>query len=77
VLPPAEAHAGLAAYVHAPITRHPHLPLLLRGFEFRDNFSPYDAMYVALAEAIDAALLTADDRLARAVIRHTSIPVLP
>jgi predicted nucleic acid-binding protein len=40
--------------------------LLSRVWELRDNLSGYDATYVALAEAIDCELLTADARLAAA-----------
>ena len=36
-------------------------------WQLRDNLSAYDASYVALAEALDAVLLTADRRLAKAV----------
>jgi len=36
------------------------------GSELRENLSAYDAAYVALAEALDAPLLTLDERLARA-----------
>lgn len=41
-------------------------PLLARVWELRDNLTVYDAIYVALAEALDATLLTADVRLAKA-----------
>ena len=40
--------------------------LLGRIWELRDNVSAYDATYVAVAEALDAPLVTADGRLARA-----------
>lgn len=40
--------------------------LLARMWALRENLSAYDATYVAVAEALDAALLTADARLARA-----------
>lgn len=36
-----------------------------RCWELRDNLTPYDALYVALAERHDADLVTADARLAR------------
>lgn len=49
-----------------PIVRYPHGNLLPRIWELRDNVTPYDAAYVALAEALDAVLLTADVRLAGA-----------
>ncbi len=40
--------------------------LLGRIWELRDNVSAYDATYVAVAEALEAPLVTADGRLARA-----------
>jgi predicted nucleic acid-binding protein len=49
-----------------PMTRVPHRPLLRRCWELRDNLTVYDAAYVALAESLDATLVTADVRLARA-----------
>jgi predicted nucleic acid-binding protein len=33
----------------------------------RENLTVYDALYVALAEALDATLVTTDGRLARVV----------
>jgi predicted nucleic acid-binding protein len=42
------------------MTRLPHRPLLSRIWELRHNLTPYDAAYVALAEALDATLLTVD-----------------
>ena len=41
-------------------------PLLRRMWQLRENFSAYDAAYVAAAEAHDCALLTTDRRLAQA-----------
>lgn len=49
-----------------PIHRAAHLTLLPRCWELRDNLTTYDAVYVALAEALDATLLTGDRRLGRA-----------
>ena len=48
-----------------PIHRAPHLPLLSRCWELRDNLTIYDAAYVALAEGLDAPLITADRKLTR------------
>lgn len=48
------------------IHRHDHRPLLRRVWELRHSVGAYDALYVALAEALDAPLLTADQRLASA-----------
>ena len=67
----------LTDYVELPIERHRHLAYISRVFELRNNFTAYDAMYVALCEALDASLLTADTRLASAARRHTAIDVLP
>ena len=45
------------------LRRHSHLHFLGRTWELRDNLTAYDAMYVALAEAIDAPLVTCDGPL--------------
>lgn len=49
-----------------PVRRYEHLPLLLRIWELRQNLTAYDAAYVALAEMLDAPLVTRDRRLAHA-----------
>jgi predicted nucleic acid-binding protein len=49
-----------------PLVRVPTGPLMLRAYELRANATPYDAAYVALAEGLTCALVTADARLARA-----------
>lgn len=46
--------------------RMPHVPLVARCWELRDNLTVYDAAYVALAELLDVTLVTADARLATA-----------
>lgn len=47
-------------------TRIDHRPLGARAFELRDNVSFYDGLYVALAEHLEVAMLTADRKLAAA-----------
>lgn len=61
-----ERRAGLARadLSSLAITRVAHAPLLERCWVLRSNMTTYDAAYVALAELIDATLLTADARLA-------------
>lgn len=59
-----------------PLTRHGHQSLLEQILILRRNFSAYDAAYVALAERLDAELLTDDRRLGRAVSEHSSVHVL-
>ncbi|MFN8098888.1 MAG: type II toxin-antitoxin system VapC family toxin [Dermatophilaceae bacterium] len=49
-----------------PLQRVDHRSLMVRCWELRENLTVYDAAYVALAEALDATLLTGDRRLARA-----------
>jgi predicted nucleic acid-binding protein len=49
-----------------PAQRAPHGPLLARAWELREGLTVYDAVYVALAETLDAVLLTGDRRLSRA-----------
>lgn len=61
-----EAHAALTALASMPLVRVAHRPLLPRAWELRDNLSFYDALYVALAEALDVPLITLDARLAGA-----------
>lgn len=48
------------------IDRYPTLRLMWRAYELRNNVTAYDAAYVALAEALDCPLVTADARLASA-----------
>ncbi len=56
-----------------PLRRYPHGFLLQRAWELRDSLTAYDAVYVALAEVLDAPLLTRDRRLASAAGHHASI----
>ena len=49
-----------------PGERWSHRPLLERAWELRENVRGYDALYVALAEAFEATLVTLDRRLAHA-----------
>jgi predicted nucleic acid-binding protein len=56
---------ALADLSAMPLERYPHEPLLQRAWELRRKLTAYDAVYVALAEALEAPLLTRDARLAR------------
>ena len=49
-----------------PLTRYPQDFLFPRIWELKDNLTAYDAAYVALAEALDAPVLTRDQRIASA-----------
>jgi predicted nucleic acid-binding protein len=48
------------------LTRFPARALVRRAYELRANVTPYDALYVALAEQLDCVLVTADAHLAAA-----------
>ena len=48
------------------LTRYSHGPFIERIWELRENVAAYDAAYVALAEALDAPMITTDARLAQA-----------
>ena len=48
------------------VTRYPHTTLLPRIWELKDDITAYDAAYVALAESLEAPLVTRDERLSRA-----------
>jgi predicted nucleic acid-binding protein len=60
------AQTELADHLALTIVRFPHEPFIARIWELRDNMSPYDAAYVALAEALDTPLITCDSGLAKA-----------
>lgn len=44
------------------LIRYPHDPLRERVWELRHNLTAYDAAYLALAEALDGAVLMTGDR---------------
>ena len=69
----ARGEEALADFLDLPLERHGHTLLLGRVFQLRDNIPAYNAIYVALSERLDAALLTADDALARGVVKHTKV----
>lgn len=48
------------------MTRYPHLEFVTRIWQLRGNLTPYDAVYVALAETLECPLVTVDQRLANA-----------
>jgi len=63
------AQHALEVMIEFPLTRYDHEPLLGRIWELRDNLTAYDAAYVALAEGLNATLVTRDRRL-------SAVPVL-
>ena len=61
-----DARRALDVWAQLGIQRVGLVGLLERVWDLRDNLTAYDATYVAVAEALDCPLLTADARLARA-----------
>lgn len=57
------AHADLVAL---PLELWPYSAVAERAWDLRDNFTTYDASYVALAELLGSSLITLDRRLAKA-----------
>ena len=68
--------AALADLADLPLHRYPHDFLLPRIWDLRNNLTAYDAAYVALAEALDAPLLTRDRRLAAAAGHHARVELV-
>jgi len=56
--------------------RHPHLDFLNRAWKLREDVTAYDAMYIALGEALDAPIVTCDAPLGRAPGHRTHIEVI-
>jgi predicted nucleic acid-binding protein len=75
-LPERRSSLALVDLMDLAIHRAPHLPLLRRCWELLANLTIYDAAYIALAEAMEVVLLTADERLARASGPLCTIEVL-
>lgn len=61
------------AMLNMRLTRYPHEPFVWRIWELKENVSAYDAEYVALAETLDAPLITTDRRLAQASAHDAKI----
>jgi len=68
-LPARTVTTRLTRLVRAPIERHPLGPLVLEAWKRRASLRPVDGLYVALAEVIDAPLVTTDAALAASVGR--------
>jgi predicted nucleic acid-binding protein len=70
------ARQALADLADLPVIRYPHDVLLPRVWELRRNVTAYDAVYVALAEVLEAPLLTCDRRLRAAPGHRARVEIL-
>jgi predicted nucleic acid-binding protein len=74
-----EAERGrmaIADLADFPLTRHGHDLLLGRIWQLRQSLNAAEAAYVALAEALDATLLTSDRKLAGATGHQARIELI-
>jgi predicted nucleic acid-binding protein len=69
----AEAIDDLAAL---PIVRHGHVDLVPRAWELRQNLTAYDAIYVALAESLDATVVTCDRAFRDAPVQAARVDLI-
>ncbi len=70
------AAEAIADLVDLDLHRHAHLDLLTRAWQRRDNLTAYDAVYVALAEALGATVVTCDAPLGKAPGHRAAIEVV-
>ena len=70
------ARHALEDLLQIRVQRYPHLPLMRRVWELHENLTAYDALYVALTEALGAALLTCDRRIPSAPGHHARVEVI-
>jgi len=74
---PARIREALDDYASLRVNRYDILSLRSRIWALRHNLTAYDAAYVALAEALDAPLVTADARLARSSGHAAELELVP
>jgi len=71
------ARGALADLSEMQIERYPHDPLLTRIWALRSNATAYDAAYLALAEALEATLLTSDSKMASVPGHRARVEIVP
>jgi predicted nucleic acid-binding protein len=71
-----QAEKAMATFRLLPVDRHNTLSLWDRVWELSSNMSVYDAQYVALSEALDVPLITADHRIARSGAARCTIDTI-
>ena len=72
----ARAQEALDDHSELLIDRAAHRELLPRIWQLRESLTAYDGAYVALAEALDAPLLTCDAKLARSHGHHARLELV-
>lgn len=75
-IPAQRGQEALEDLADLSLHRYPHDFLMPRVWELRSILTAYDAVYVALAELLDAPLLTCDGRIASAPGHHAVVEVV-
>jgi predicted nucleic acid-binding protein len=70
------AEQALRDLIDFRVHRHEHVGFLGRAWDLRDNLAAYDAMYVVLAEALDATVVTCDQPLGSAPGHSARVEVI-
>lgn len=73
---PERADQAITDFGDLDINLHPHEPLLPIVWQLRHNLTVYDAVYVALALALDASLITLDAAIAAAPAQRAKIELI-
>jgi predicted nucleic acid-binding protein len=73
---PDRATGAIADLTDFDLHRHSHVDLLTRAWKLRENITAYDAVYIALAEALEAPIVTCDAPLAKAPGHRARIEVI-
>jgi predicted nucleic acid-binding protein len=76
MITPQRGQEALEDLGDSPLNRYPHDFLISRVWELRATLTAYDAAYVALAELLDAPLLTCDSRIASASGHYAKVEVV-
>jgi predicted nucleic acid-binding protein len=70
------AGAALQDLMDVRFTRYPHWRLLPRIWQMRHNLTAYDGAYIALAELLNAPLITRDRRVSSASGHRAQVELL-
>ena len=76
VLDEVRASEAVLDFADLRMDRFPHEGLIPRIWTLRNNFTAYDAAYVALAELLESPLITCDAHLARAAAKFIAVQLV-